>query len=163
MAASDIVFIVVMVFTLAIGLFVAHYAVDVTVDGMLNQTIVSSSSGAVNTLNSTQDMTARYDYIIFAGFIAFVLALLVTGWLVGGHPIFMIGYFLVVVIMVGVSAVLSNVWDDVSSLSVFGTTVNNFPITNHILDNFPYYAAVIGIAGLLVMFAKPFIIERSEI
>lgn len=155
-SARDVVFIVAVIFMFAIIFLITHFAINTTVNQMINTTAINKSSDAVTALQSSQNVTNRLDYVLFALFIGLTLGLIITGWFIGGHPIFMVLYFIVIIIAVVVSTVLSNVWGDVSTASIFGSTSTSFPITNHLLNYLPIYAAVIGIIGLIVMFGKPY-------
>jgi len=150
---------VAILFVFGIGFFIVHFAINTTVSQMTNMTQINGSAAAVTSFEGVQETTNRLDYLIFGLFVGLTLALIIASWFVGGHPIFMVVYFLVIVIAVVTGAVLSNVWQDVSIASVFGSTVDSFPITNHLLTYLPIYAAVIGIIGIIVMFAKPYLQE----
>ena len=162
MAARDILYIVIIIFMFAIGFFVIHYVVNQTVNRMVTNTVINSSASAVDAINTSKTMANKLDYIILGVFIAVILGLIITGWFIGGNPIFMFIYFIVIIIAIVLSMIFSNVWATVSEMSIFGTTINYFPITNHILSHFALYIAVIGILGLIVMFAKPFVAQGAE-
>ena len=159
-SARDAVLIGVLIFSLAIAFFVTHYMLTVTVDTMLNVTVINASNASVSALQGIDKVTARFDYSIFAVFMGLVLALIITGWFIAAQPIFMFVYMIVIVIGVILSTVMANVWESVSTASIFGTTLNSFPITNNIMLNLPYYMAVIGFIGIVVMFAKPYLESR---
>lgn len=156
-SARDVILIVIVIFVLALGTFVAHFMMNTAANGMLAVPTINSSSSTVTALESAKTVSSQYDYLVFAVFIGMTLALIITGWFVGGNPIFMFIYFLIVIIGVVLAAIFSNVWEQISQASVFGSTVVSFPITNHLLTWLPMYASIIGILGLIVMFAKPFI------
>jgi len=156
-SVRDIILIAVVVFSMGLVAFILHFTANTAVTKMLDVPTINESESTRTALESFDEYVDRFDYIIFALFIGLTLALIVTGWVVGGHPIFMFLYFIVVTIGVVLSAMFANVWEQVSQASAFGTTVTSFPLLNHILNNFPIYIAVIGIVGLIVMFAKPFI------
>lgn len=156
MAARDTVLIGVLVFMFAIGFFVIYNISNTVIDTMVSIPVINSSPSAVEALQGAQNVTNRMDYVIFGLFIGLVIALIITGWFIGGNPIFMAIYFLVVVMGVTFSTVLSNVWETTSQASIFGSTVTHFPITNNLMNNLPLYIAVIGFLGLVVMFAKPY-------
>lgn len=153
--ARDVTLIGVIVFIVAIAFFVTWYIADVVIDSMVGMAQINESSSAVEALQSTQSMTNRFDYILFAVFIGLALSLVIVGFFVGGNVLFSFIYLLVVVVAVVFSTVLSYVWEEVSTLTLFGTTVSAFPITNHILNNLPVYVSIIGILGFVAMFAKP--------
>lgn len=155
MAAQDIIFAGIILFVLSIGGFVVFFASNTVVDTMLDMTAINSTPAAVESLQATKTASNRIDYLTLAVFIGLTLGIIITGYLVGGHSIFMAVYFIVVVIATFLSAILANVWESVTGASIFGTTITSFPISNHIITNLPLYVAVIGIIGIIVMFAKP--------
>lgn len=157
MAARDVLLMGVMLFALGLGFFIFHYAMNNTVDSMLATSVINSSNATVTSLEGTAALTNRLDYVIFGVFIGFLLGIIITGWFIGGHPIYMFIYFLVVMMAVVVSTVLSNVWEEVTAMTIFGTTIASFPITNNLLTNGPVYLAIVGIIGMIVMFGKPFL------
>jgi hypothetical protein len=156
-SVRDVLFIIAIVFVFGIAFLIIHFTASTMVDNMLNVPQINASSEVRSNLEGINTAMDRLDYIILAVFVGLTIGLLITGWLVGGHPIFMAIYFVVVVFAVIISAFMANVWEDVSVASVLGTTVNSFPVTNHLLLNLPLYAAIIGGLGLIAMFAKPFI------
>ena len=157
MAASDVLFISVVLVTIGLGLFVIFFASRTITAAIIAVPVVAANPNATAAFNSINTVTNRFDYLFFAVFIGLVLAMIVSGYFVGGHPIFMFVYFLIIVISVICSALLANVWEQLVSMPVFGASWTSFPITMYILGNLPYFISVIGIVGLLAMFAKPYV------
>lgn len=156
MAGRDILFIGVMIFAVAIAFFVIHFSMTTVVDEMLSNEATNSSASAVTSFNAVKDVTNKLDYVIFSLFIGLTLALIITGWFISGIPIFMGVYFIVVLIGVVLSTIMANVWEDTTQMTIFGSTITHFPITNNLLLNLPIYLSIIGVIGLVVMFAKPY-------
>lgn len=156
-SARDIIVFGVVMFSVALMMFIANFALNTTIDGLLaNPTINSSGNETISALQSTQDVVNKFDYVVAGVFIALVLGVLITGWFIGGYPIFMAIYFLFNVVAVIISGILSSFWNSFSLASVFGSTFSNFPITNQIMANLQLYVAIVGIIGIVVMFAKPY-------
>jgi len=160
--ARDVILIAVLIFSLGLGFLAIHFMINTALDRMMAIPTIMESDAAIDAFQETKDLTERFDYIIFMVFIGLVLSLMITGWFVGGHALFMIIYFIIVLITVVVSTIFANIWDAFSQASVFGTTVASFPITSNILSNLPVYMAVIGLLGILVMFAKPYFMGGQE-
>lgn len=158
MTASDVMLISALVFAAGIGLFVIFAAVTPTLTGLIHSPL-NESATAVEALEGTQTMLGKLDYLVFGVFLALALGLVITSWFIGGNPIFMFIYFLIIVISVVVSAVLSNVWETVTGASVFGTSLASFPLANHLIGLLPFYIGVVGFIGIVVMFAKPYLSE----
>lgn len=156
MAGRDIPLIAIMIFGLAMGLFVVYFITDYSIDAMLGNTQINGSEETVDSLEGISDnVLSRLDYLVFVVFIVLLLGVIITGWLVGGIPLFMILYFIIIVITTALSAVLANTWESITQASVFGATIAQFPLANHIVLYLPYYMTIIGMIGIIVMFAKP--------
>lgn len=151
----DIAYAMIIIFVVGIVFLTVKYSYTTTVNIMTNNTIVNSSEAAVTSLRETRDLTNRFDYVLFVLLMGFTLAIFIVGWFSGGHPLFAFIYFIALVILVAVSAILSFVWERFSAQSIFTTTINQLPIIDLILDNFPIYIAIVGFVGMLIMFAKP--------
>lgn len=156
MASRDVLMVGVILFMLAIGFFVIYNIANTVTNRMMGIAAINESAAAVSALQGSQKVTAQMDYVIFGVFIGLVLAIIITGWFIGGNPIFMSIYFLISIIGVVISTVFANTWETVSQSSIFGTDVAAFPITNNLMLNLPIYMAVIAFLGLVVMFAKPY-------
>lgn len=162
-SARDVLLVAVLIFVFGIGFLIIHYAMTTAVDAMTGNTEINSSSNAVSSLNAVKTVTlARLDYVIFGLFIGLVLGLLISGWFVGGHPIFMFIYFIVVIIGVVISAFMANFWETISQSSTFLATTASFPITNHLLLYLPIYVGIVGFIGVVVMFAKPYMTGENQ-
>ena len=160
-STNDVILIGVLVFIFAIGFLTVFFISTTVTNQMLSIPTINSSAATVEVLQSQSKVTSKMDYVIFGLFIGLTLALIISGWFVGGHPIFMAVYFLVIIVGTAMSAVLANVWETASGASIFGSTVANFPITNNLLTNLPIYTVIIGSLGMVVMFAKPYIMENA--
>jgi hypothetical protein len=158
MSARDVILIGVLTFVSAIIIYIIAFAGNAAIQKMILTPQVNESRGAVQALEGTQKTILRFDYVVFGIFIGLCLALIITGWFVAGNPIFTFIYILVIVFGVAISAVLSNVWVQMTS-SIDAVTspslLASFPISNQLMINLPLYSAIIGFLGLIVMFAKP--------
>ena len=153
--ARDIIFFAIVIFTFGIGFFVVDYMINTSVDKLLENEQINGTAGTVTALEGMKTTALRMDYVVFGLFIALILGMIITAWFVGGHPIFMFIYFLVVVIGVVISTVLANTWEHITqNITVFGTTIQNFTITNNIIINLPIYVGILGFIGLIVMFTS---------
>lgn len=155
MAARDVLFAGAILFMLAIGFFVMTFTSDTITNSLTENERFNESDQAVTAIESANTAVHRSDYIFLGVFFALMLGLVITGWFIGGIPIFMFIYFLVNVVAVVFAAISSNVWQTITPASVFGTTLDALPITNHILSYLPFYIALFGTIGMIVMFAKP--------
>lgn len=160
--ARDIIFAGVLLFALGLGFFIVHNIMTTSVDKIIAVKEINESSRATESFEGIKTMVNRLDYVIMAVFIGLILSMIITGWFIGGNPIFMFIYFIVILIAVIISTFLANIWETATQSAIFGSTISSFPITNNILLKLPIYIAVIGVLAMVVMFAKPYIIQNEE-
>jgi len=152
--AGDILYIIMVFFALGVGILILHN-VGTTMFSSVKHSPLNESTAATTAITNADKVNAKLDMVLTTVFIGMCIAIMITGWLVGGHAIFMFIYFLVIVIGVILSTILANVWESIAVVPVLSVSVAALPVTNHILLFFPYYAAVVGTIGIIVMFGKP--------
>lgn len=155
-SARDVLMIAIMITVFGLGFFIIHFVMTTAVTQLTANEQINSSQPTVTALEGvTSKVLPRLDYLILVLFVGFILALMITGWFVGGYAIFAFIYMIIVILTVIFSAVLSNMWEAVVNSSQFGVTIAAFPITNNLMTYLPFYMGVVGFIGLIVMFAKP--------
>jgi hypothetical protein len=154
-SALDVLLICVVVFAFGVGFLILHFSSNAIYDKLLNSTAVNSSAKTVTTLQAAKAVTAKLDYYSLAIFIGLTMALIITAWYISANPLFMGIYVIVIFIAVLIAMGLSNAWETISQRPVFVNSLAALPITNNLLSYLPYYVAVIGIIGIIVLFAKP--------
>jgi len=155
-STKDVLMIGILIFAFGIGFFILYFISSTVTTQIISNPIINQSEAAVEVFQAQSKVTGKLDYIIFGLFIGLVLGLIISGWFVGGNPIFMAIYFLIIMVSIAAGAVMSNVWETTTQASIFGSTVSAFPITNNLMMYLPTYMAVIGFLGMIVMFAKPY-------
>ena len=155
-SVQDVALIIVLLFSLAIVALVGKVAFSEFNSRMGNITVVNSSQVTLDALDDGYNVTNKYDYVMFTIFMGLLIALIITGWLVGGNPLFTFVYFIAIVIITILAIVLSYVWNRVSTNTIFTTALAEMPITDFMISNIHIITPVIGFIGLLVMFAKPY-------
>lgn len=163
-SAVDIILAVIIVFVFATGALIMRYSSDLLVNQFVNAT---EGTGLINDTNinitgimldTTEDAGLALDKVIMGVFVGLLLGIIVTSWLVGGHPVFLVFYLIMVILGTTFATILSDVYYDLvygTYFSPFALVRPDFPITEHILHYLPIYIAVFGIIGMVVMFGKP--------
>lgn len=156
MTATDVLFIGVTIFTLAVGLLIIAFVGNTMSSAVGNSAAFNSSPDAKSAMQTgIHKVTDKTDYIVFSVFIGMVFALIISSWYIAGNPIFFFIYFIVIILGVVFGAILSNVWEVLSTKPTFSALLPLLPKTNHILTYLPFYIAAIGCLGIIIMFAKP--------
>lgn len=156
-SVQDILLIGILMFALGLGIFLFYFVQHSIITPLVNNPIISSSVATNESLTYMEtNVGSKFDYLVFGTFIALLLGLLLTSWFIGGHPIFIFIYFLVIGVGVFIMVVLSDTWEAITTSNYFVDTLKHFPLTNHLLTNLPIYLAIIGALALVILFAKPY-------
>lgn len=154
-AIEDLYLFIIFLFVLAVGGVIATYIINQWVDNVQNVPTLNQSAAAMEAFEDTQALQAKWDYVILAIMLGFAVAVVILGYFVDVHSIFLPLYIIALIVGVVVSYILQYVWEHISTISQFTTiTSTTFPITNHILTNFPLYFIIIGVLGMVATYAK---------
>lgn len=154
-SVRDIIIIAVLLFAIGISIFFSVKVGHSVNAQILNISIINDSAEAKSVINHADIALDMSDYIYLACFIGFFIAIIVTGYIVGGMPIMAPIYFFLVVLFTFVSVLLQNVWTDIANSDSLITIQSNLPITYFILTHLGYFMAIFGIVGIIMLFAKP--------
>lgn len=153
---ADIVLIVVLLFSLLLAM-VSTFKVfdDIALDINKTSSYSNETRSAAITFHDRvpRSMDVMFALVFFGSFISVA----VMAFFIRSHALFFFISVLVLAIFVFVSASLSNVYADYiaanPALNTFAS--NNFSVSNHLMNNYPTYTAVLGFVILIALFAKP--------
>ena len=161
-SVQDVLLAAIFLFGFAIAFLITHNVMTRTVEEMLTTTTINESEPTVKALGGITETLTRLDALIFAVLVAFILGIIITGFLVGGHPIFMFIYFIVIILSVVISTVLANTWETATATAQLTSSLTAFPITNFIMLKLPIFVTIIGFIGIVVMFGKPYVFGGEQ-
>lgn len=142
------------VFSLGIFLLVVFYTGTTLKDTLGNTSSFNASEAAMDSLESTHTVGSMMDYVIAVLFFAFLIALVITSFLVNAHTIFFVIYVFGLAVTVILSGVLNLVWDEVIASPTLATALVAFPITNHLLSNMGIYVTIAGAVSMFALYMK---------
>lgn len=153
-SVEDVILLTVFVFMIGLGFLVFNPIAHTLSNSFANNSLVNASNGSVTAFKSIGTNADKLDYLTVVLYIGFLLALIITGYLIDVKSIFFVVYLIVLVLAVFVSAILSYVYEYTASTSIFSTYATNLPITNFILSYLPIFVTVAGCVSLVVLYAK---------
>lgn len=155
MAVRDVFLVGILLFSFGLMFIVMNYIGNTINNSLLANPTINQTANTVTVIQNVNASINFFDYIFLAVFMGLTLGVVITSWFVRAHPIFTFIYFFMLVVDVMVSSIFSQIWVEFVSKSQFLTTLTHFPITDYLLVNLPYFTAVVGLLGLLLLFAKP--------
>lgn len=148
--------VIITLFVVSILLIFSGFIFDKFKAEVLNEPAFNNTQ-VQNVLTDTSKTLDNFDRTMFFLFIAFVMFLIISSFLIRTNTIF-VGFMVIFLILVLVfSMVISNVYQNVvAGDEELETFVNeSYPITNHILNNLPFYMFITDLFALMALFAKP--------
>jgi len=152
---TDIIFIAAILFSVGLASF---FIVDMShrINFKFAEVqVVNDTPQAVTVLASVDSSINYMDYIYLSVFISFFLAIIISGYLVGGYPVMVPIYFIIVMLFTFVAVILQLVIIDLAATPQFVSMMATLPITSFIMQRLGYFIAIMGLIGIISMYAKP--------
>ena len=111
------------------------------------------SYAASQTFSYMNEGLSALKLISFMIIFGFVLGTLIFAYFSRKHPVLFIVYFLIWILAIIFSIYVSNAYEEVLNNNVLGTTLATFGISNWIMLKLPWWIAVVGAVGIIIMLA----------
>ena len=117
-------------------------ALDKYGDASMNvSTVLEQTSGGVSTFNNIFPLLL----------IGLVIMTLISAYYMGSHPVFFFVSLVVLLVVVILAVVFSNTFQQITTATEFGSTINTFNITNIFMKYLPFIMVIIVIIVVVVM------------
>lgn len=151
---SDVFFIVVILFVLAVAfLIIMFIALSLRTEMTDTLTAMDNNSGIMfnRTITAIPQTTDTVFLIVLIGLI---IGILISSFLFYSHPIFIILYIILSLGALLLSTIFSNVYETMYSTSAFNQTLAYMPITNYVMLHLPLFVLGIIALSIIVIYAK---------
>ncbi len=148
---KDLFLIMITLFVMAIISMIIFNVYQAYNSDMQTQNI---GSDARSILNRGEESIEFLDYIFVTVLVMLVILFVVSIFMINTHPIFFVISLLLLIIGIVVSAIFSNTSNSMYSESIFTTSEQTFTFTTSIMDNLPIWILIIGVIGLIAIYAK---------
>ena len=149
----DVALMMIVLFGVGLVSFLLLFVYKSSSNLMLQSDVINNTM-AGDVLLEHQTTMAGVDYFSLAIFIGFLIGVVVLSYLVGGSAVFAILYILFFIVVAVVAGILEAVWGEITQMTVFGTAINDLPITDFLLNNLTLLVVVVGFVGLIVMYIR---------
>jgi len=147
---------IVIVFIFAIIVIPVAHTGDEIFDELKDSPKFSDSNKSVERINQVQNlMTPAFDQLVFIILIAIILGCIVIAIFTDYHPV-VVGIFIIaIVLLVILSGLFANVYDDVSNTSPLQNKSAEFKYTNAVMGTqLPIIIGFVGIICVIILLAK---------
>ncbi len=150
---DNLIFLIV-VFILAIGLFILAFIIPQISSGLNDAGLNSTTEGsnAITGLGNFGTITMqRGFFLIFAGL---VMGSLISSFFIRTHPIFMLLYIFFMGLTVFIGTYLGNAYEALTAISIFSDTLASQGLINIVMTNIVKITIGVGALSLIIIFAK---------
>ncbi len=125
----------------------------IIVDNPFNDGTTNISDIGEDTFGAVNTGLGSLKWIALVIFIAMIMGIMVSNFLVKAHPAFFIVYVLITIIAVVFSVYISNAYETiVTSANPLGPTLQSFGAMDFIMNNLPIWTTIIGFMGAIFLF-----------
>jgi len=150
----DMLIFLITIFIFAIGLLIMAFVIPAISDGL-------NTAG----LNSTSEARSAIDEIAELGnegiqkgflflFVGFIMALMISSFLVRTHPIFIFLYILFLGITVFLGTFMGNAFEQVATTDALAATTANQGLITIVMQNIVLITLIVGALSMIIIFAK---------
>ncbi len=147
---SNIVFMGLFVFAIALVILVCYFAFSQINAGLQTSDLTPQAKAVSQTV--INNYPGYMDWGLLFVMVGLFLVALISSLIIIMHPALAILYFIGLVIVTFVMAVLSNAFQDVAAQSSFSGIVTQLPIIMSVMSWLPVFTFFFGLACMAVMF-----------
>ncbi len=152
---QDLVLIMVIIAMFAVGVLITYKISDELNTKFKEDVNINQSERAIKAFGQITDM---YPGVIDNTFLLLVFGLsigaLTLAFLVRVHPVFFVGFLLVLVIIIFLAGIFSNIYLEMANTSEFTGVASNLTFITHIIGKLPLIIGIVGFLIAIVMFKQ---------
>ena len=146
----DLPFVVAALMLLGVSIFVSYTILyEIDADGtfdLWNESadVIDEGVAAMSLFDS--------GFVLIA--IGLGLSVILTAFMINTHPVFFVLSWIMLVMMIFISAMLTNAFDKFATSTMMAGALGNFPILTEFFRNMPLFCLIIGSLVAIVMYAR---------
>lgn len=152
---NDLFIVFGLIVFIAIGCLISFHIYGQFYNQIKITPVVNESSAAMAAFDSGNQVNNMLDYVILILIIGMFIVMMIIGYFIDTHTIFLPLFIIGLIIAVVFAIILQGVWDSFAHSATFNTYATlNMPITNFIMNNLAIFVTIIGCLSMIVTFAK---------
>lgn len=156
---QDVFFFVVFVVGLAMFMILVHFIVNDVSEKLLESKLNESENARI-ALGYSEKLTAQFDPIWFFLFIALLIGVLISSFMIHSSPIFIPIYIILLGVVVVVGVIMNNIYLEFTANPTLAATAATHTFSNVIINNYVPVVIGVGILSMIIIFARPVGAER---
>jgi len=153
---GDVLFILVILFFLAVGFLVVAFTNDIFRDVVTETQLNASNSSTaiVDSLDTISTKTIQRGFAVMFGLL--FIGIIVSSFLVRVHPVWFFIFLFVLAVTILLAVYLGNVYQDLTEVNALEDIASEQTMTNWIMEHIVVLTLVMGVLGIIITFSKIF-------
>jgi hypothetical protein len=154
---NDLLYIVITLLGLAVIVILGNMLLTAVSPTLLLMSANNTAEHNVtqSTINAADDtLTNTFDSGFLIVFVLMVVSSMILGSLLPTNPIFFIPFIFVMVLLVSITAIVSNLWDSFATTSAMAPTVARYVFIPFVMNNMPWLIAGLGFMLSIVIYVS---------
>lgn len=151
---TDMLVFVIVIFILAIGLFIFAFIIPEIADGLNSAGMNSSTEGAaaITSMGTFGTVTIQRGFVLL--FMGLMASTMITSFFARTHPIFLFLYIFILGLSVFIGVYLGSAYNQMVESPVFADTLASQGLINLIMSHLLTITLVVGVLSMIIVFAK---------
>jgi len=150
----DVIFLLAATFVILIAAIFTYYIVNEVQNDVGVQTQFNATGTSLTYFDQGKTALNAFDYGVATFIFITGLATIALATMINSNPVFFFGSFIVLIVIVGVSAILANTAIEIVSVDALSATVAQFPISMLVLSFYPHICLIISALVAIVQYSK---------
>jgi hypothetical protein len=150
----DVIFLLAATFVILIAAIFTYYIVNEVQNDVGVQAEFNRTGTSLTYFDQGKTALNAFDYGVATFIFITGLATIALATMINSNPVFFFGSFIVLIVIVGVSAILANTAIEIVSVDALSATVAQFPISMLVLSFYPHICLIISALVAIVQYSK---------
>lgn len=153
---ADVIMIGVILLVFSMGTLIAFYISNEINTKIAESGALDSLAGAPKARNAMNQVNNMYPNIVDNSFLFLTIGLaivaIILAMLVAVHPIFFVFYIVMLLVVIFISGVFSNIYQEMAAVSTLTDVASQLVFTSYVMTYLPFIVGVIGFIIAIVMY-----------
>ena len=150
----DVIFLLAATLVILIAAVFTYFIVDEVQNDIGVQEQFNATGTSLTYFDQGKSALNTFDYGVATFIFITGLATIALATMVNSNPVFFFGSFIVLIVIVGISAILTNTAIEIFSVDAIAPIANQFPISMLVLSIYPHICLVISALVAIVQYSK---------
>jgi hypothetical protein len=149
----DLILIMVVVLTVAIVSILGYHILN-QFDAQTEDFFAEGSNVSSHAITKGKQAILGLDKVMIFIMVALTIAVVLGAFMLQTNPAFFIISIILLIITLVISAQITNIFEEIISTPQLENASSGFPVTQHLMANYPFYLLILGAIIIIALYAR---------